>query len=700
MPALAVSYSGLLGGAERVLLDIARGLPEPPLLACPDGPLAQAAREDGLGVFQLRERSLELRHGPRDRMVMPLRIAAQAAEVRGIVAGQRPQVVLAWGMRAGLVLATAYPARRGRPPWLFQHHDLLPSPLVGRAVRTVAARADVVTTCSRCVAEDLNPGGQLNLRLLPPGVDLERFRPAEVGPSKPEVLVLGAIERWKRPDLALEAIALAARRLPELRARLIGAPIGVDGYRLLTELHERAEHKDLAGRIEFAGPLPDPRPALQRAACLLHCADREPYGMVIVEALASGLPVVAPASCGPTEIVDERCARLFDPGDPGSAAEALAQVLADPAGAADMSAAARARVEHEFDLEQTQRRYAELIDDLGGPPATCPRVPSPARTTAHADRPSTSPAARREGALLAIVTVTHYSRPELAALMASIERYLPGAQLVVVDSGSGDDSVTCARAWRDGAATVVELGENAGFGRGVNMGLTHVRRPVTALLNPDIELLDASLDAAARELAALGQAQLLAPIVVRPDNSRQDSAQHAPGDPALILHALAPGAALPHWLATRVEPWRADRPRRAGWAVGCAMLGRTEMLQRLGPFDERVFLYGEDLDLGLRATDAGVETVYWPAARVLHRGAHSTTRAFDGEAFDLLARRRTAVVDERRGSLRAFADDVLQRATFANRLFLKTLAGDDGRRERRQLATLRTDGIRKRKGSL
>ena len=62
--AIAVSYSGVLGGAERVLLEVASGLEEPPLIACPPGPLADAARERGIGVLELRERSLELRRSP------------------------------------------------------------------------------------------------------------------------------------------------------------------------------------------------------------------------------------------------------------------------------------------------------------------------------------------------------------------------------------------------------------------------------------------------------------------------------------------------------------------------------------------------------------------------------------------------------------------------------------------------------------
>src|SRR4051794_2831497 len=76
LPPLFVSYSGLLGGAERFALDMATGLEETPSLACPDGPFAEAARAAGLHVIVLRERPLELRASVRDWLASPLRIAS------------------------------------------------------------------------------------------------------------------------------------------------------------------------------------------------------------------------------------------------------------------------------------------------------------------------------------------------------------------------------------------------------------------------------------------------------------------------------------------------------------------------------------------------------------------------------------------------------------------------------------------------
>ncbi len=74
---------------------------------------------------------------------------------------------------------------------------------------------------------------------------------------------------------------------------------------------------------------------------------------------------------------------------------------------------------------------------------------------------------------------------------------------------------------------------------------------------------------------------------------------------------------------------------------------------------------------------------------MLHKRAHTTSRAFDGEPFELLASRRREVISARRGRRRARLDDAVQAVTFADRIALKMLARRDTTRERRQLAALR-----------
>src|SRR3954462_162581 len=141
-PALFASSAGLLGGAERVLLDCATRLPRPAVVACPEGPLADAGRAAGLPRAGVSAGALRLRRpaAPRDPHddvagALSTTAALQAAyaaarhaagltraawDVGGLVHRPRPPARRAWGSRA--VLATAVVPRR--PPTVAVLHDI------------------------------------------------------------------------------------------------------------------------------------------------------------------------------------------------------------------------------------------------------------------------------------------------------------------------------------------------------------------------------------------------------------------------------------------------------------------------------------------------------------------------------------------------------------------------------------------------
>jgi GT2 family glycosyltransferase/glycosyltransferase involved in cell wall biosynthesis len=659
-PVLFVTYSGVWGGAERLLVEYAAGIEQPAVVLCAEGPLADRVRAAGLHVLVRPRRAAELRGGARTRVRAAEGLAAHAGEIRSVVRSLRPAAVLAFGMRSAIAAAVS---TRGTP-LVFEHVDFLPSEGVAKVVRAAASAADRVVALSTSIGEDLDPDGALGdrLRVATPGIDLDRYDASPPPDGPPTALLLGAIASWKRPDLALEAVALAARRLPELRLVVAGHAVGRASESLLEELRRRATQPDLAGRVEFAGALADPRPALARASCLLHCADREPFGLVLLEAMASGRPVVAPAAGGPVEIVADDSGALYPPGDAEAAARALVATLGDGTRLAEAGRSARRRVEARFTLAAARARWSAAVAPLLGP------------------RPAV------DGAGLTLVTVTHNSESELRRLLASARRHLPRAAVVVVDSGSRDGSVEAAR-HHDPDVRIVEL-ENVGYGRAANRGVELVETPACIVLNPDVELVDGSLAALAGEALGPRPERVLAPLVLHPDGSRQDTAHLEPISAAAVLSALVPPAALPAPLRRSVQPWRADRPRPIAWAVGCCFGARTDVLRRLGPFDERIFLYAEDMELGLRAGDLGIETWWWPHARVIHYEAHSSRDAFGGEAFELLARQRHAVVAERRGAAAARWDTGLQATTFASRIAAKALLRRANARERRQLSAL------------
>lgn len=262
---------------------------------------------------------------------------------------------------------------------------------------------------------------------------------------------------------------------------------------------------------------------------------------------------------------------------------------------------------------------------------------------------------------LAIVTVIHNSAPELGRLLASVDHFVePRPQVIVVDSGSNDRGPELARSR---GAEVVALGVNRGFGAGCNTGMEHVTGPVTALVNPDVELMDDGLARLAE--AARTREALLAPRLLNPDGSVQDSAHPRPGTFEALIPAAVPRFLLPARLRRRYEPWRSDIPRTVGWAIGACLVARSSLLRRLGPFDPNAFLFYEDLDLCLRAADEGVPTLLRPDVALRHEGGTSVSRALPGH-LELKARRRREVM-ARRGRLTLALDDAAEGLTYAVR---------------------------------
>lgn len=323
-PLLFASYSGLLGGAERVLLDCVTRLERELTVACPEGPLAEALQAAGIAHTPVKARPLKLSPAHAGG------IAALALELRQ----RKPEFIVAWGARA--VLATALTGR----PWLAVHHDLLPSPVVRGAVRATTKRANGVAAASHAIARQFKG----DVTVLHPGVDLTRFTPQPLPKGPPHALVLGALVAWKRPDLALEI----AKLMPELRVTIAGAPLPGDDAPSLAATPQ----------VTLAGQLDDVPRALANAHLLLHCADEEPYGMALVEALAAGRPVVAPNGGGPREIVADGAGRLYPPGDASAAADAIRAVLADPHAPEN----ARLRAEQQFDVKDSVARLERAIE--------------------------------------------------------------------------------------------------------------------------------------------------------------------------------------------------------------------------------------------------------------------------------------------------------------------------------------------------
>jgi N-acetylglucosaminyl-diphospho-decaprenol L-rhamnosyltransferase len=284
-----------------------------------------------------------------------------------------------------------------------------------------------------------------------------------------------------------------------------------------------------------------------------------------------------------------------------------------------------------------------------------------------------------------IVVVTWQSAGHLAALVESMNRQLAERpELLVVDNDSDDDPEAAARRW-EGELRFLGLDENRGYGAAANVGVREARGKAVVLLNPDTELLDSGLGALAR--FALERRALAGPRVVNADGSPQPSASGPPVGIWPWVGAVIPGRLQPGALVARTEAWRRDRTTRVAWLTGACVASPRAVLCELGPFDPAIEMFGEDLDLCLRAGRAGVPSYFHPTAcKVLHRGGASAEMRWEGGAAPVVALTRRAVLRRAFGARRERAAWLAQRLNLRLRVIAKRLLRRDASRDEAALS--------------
>lgn len=244
----------------------------------------------------------------------------------------------------------------------------------------IASAVDRITVSTESEGEQLRRLYGLpasHLKVIPCGVDLSLFAPASAASRRaarqalalddgqPTLLSVGRLDPIKELDLLLESVALM--RTP---ARLILIGGNPDGDPEVERLRQRADDLGLGERVRFPGAVPQRQlPGYYHAADAVVVSSRyESFGLVAVEALASGTPVVASAAGGLTSIVrDGENGLLVRWRDPRAFAGRLDELLSDDALRARLAANARASVERfgwQCIGDDVRALYQELTNDV------------------------------------------------------------------------------------------------------------------------------------------------------------------------------------------------------------------------------------------------------------------------------------------------------------------------------------------------
>lgn len=379
---LFVDHTGVMGGAQHSLLDIAEANRERGAIALmEDGPYAEALASRGVRVIQLGG-GAALR-GVKKSSAVPgagalaatVRLAYQLARVAGSY-----DVLYANSPKSFLVASLA--GAVARKPVVWHLRDILgDGHFSGTNLRVMVVAANLAA--ARVVANShatgdafVRAGGRRSLvTVVHNGIDPTPYDAlaadaratarAELGVAD-DVFLVGCFSRlhpWKGQTVLLDAIA----RMPSVHALIVGGALFSGEAPYEAELRARAALPSYAGRVHMLGARDDVPRLLAACDVVVHASVlAEPFGRVLVEAMLAGRPVVATRAGGVPEVVtDGETGVLVPPGDARALTEALDALRRDPARVRQLARQgaehARTRFSREAMLSGVRRVLGEVV---------------------------------------------------------------------------------------------------------------------------------------------------------------------------------------------------------------------------------------------------------------------------------------------------------------------------------------------------
>jgi N-acetylglucosaminyl-diphospho-decaprenol L-rhamnosyltransferase len=240
---------------------------------------------------------------------------------------------------------------------------------------------------------------------------------------------------------------------------------------------------------------------------------------------------------------------------------------------------------------------------------------------------------------LDIVIVNWNSGDLLRRCMRSLVASLPcGAQIdrvVVVDNGSADDSM------RELPSTGIELivlqnSVNRGFAAACNQGARGAAAPYLLFLNPDTRIDGDAIETAVKFLESPANSAVAACGVqnVGEDGEVQRTCAFLPRPSHFIYASLGLSRLAPRLFPDlMMRDWAHNETRRVDHVIGSFLMIRTAVFESLGGFDERYFVYLEDLDLSWRVASRGLQMYFLSSARIIHVGGGTSRQVLDRRLF-------------------------------------------------------------------
>lgn len=368
MRILHISSARVFGGGERHLADLVNGLTE-------------RGHEVHVALSQSSPLEERLAALPKQNIVtLGLRnsLDVQSARLLARLVRERRIEIIHAHVARDYTLA-AYAARKTRAPFVITRHVLFP---MNRLHRFALSNVSRVVAVSEAVAGSLSkqkifPARKISV--IPNGIDVERFCPQAPSSSREAVrqklrlprerLLVGAVGEMKPlkgHEEFLRAAAMIARARNDVDFVIAGEDFsGARAERL--RLERLIAELKLAARVHLTGWLDEVAPLLSALDLFVSASRSESFGLSIVEAMASGTPVIATATAGAREVIEDGSTGVLVPvGEVEALAEAIGALIEDSSGRDRLASLARTTARERFALDRMVAATEQLYEDMGG----------------------------------------------------------------------------------------------------------------------------------------------------------------------------------------------------------------------------------------------------------------------------------------------------------------------------------------------
>lgn len=296
-----------------------------------------------------------------------LRWANTVRQIATIARKERTQIILSWMTKGHLYGGPA--GLMTRTPAAYYQMGLPDKGALDRLCRLLPAAGAI--GCSDYVTQQQQRVVNYEVMSAPLAADIDRFEKARLlsprdlkrrlgfDPDRPLMGMVGRLQRWKGMHVFLDAMAKILEIRPDCQGVIVGGPHHLE-LDYAEWLERRIQELGLSGKIMLAGKQKNVPEWMQAMDIFVHASEREPFGIVVVEAMSLGKPVIATKPGGPEEIIQEgKNGLLIPPNDPGKLVKAIQTYLSDLALSAQIGAAARLR-----SLEFTPERFAQRVVNI------------------------------------------------------------------------------------------------------------------------------------------------------------------------------------------------------------------------------------------------------------------------------------------------------------------------------------------------